>query len=64
MCVGELKDLDLVCEIYAALDLNQRILPYRNILDYVRKHPDLMAIIDTCINNATVSAKKGASPKA
>ena len=36
------KDFQLVKSIYEGLNLNQNILPYRSILDYVRKHPELM----------------------
>lgn len=36
------EDLELVRRIYERLNLNQNILPYRSILDYVRKHPELI----------------------
>ncbi|MBI3548552.1 MAG: glycosyltransferase family protein [Elusimicrobia bacterium] len=38
------EDLELARRLYAALDLGRKFLPYRDILAYVRKTPELVAI--------------------
>lgn len=42
--VDTFEDLTLVRDIYEALHLDQRVLSYRDILAYVRKHPHLITL--------------------
>jgi spore coat polysaccharide biosynthesis protein SpsF (cytidylyltransferase family) len=37
------EDLDLVRRLYETLDLDQPV-PYLDVVDHVRRHPDLMQI--------------------
>lgn len=46
--VDAAQDLELVRRLYTGLDLGARILPYREVVAYVRKHPEI------CLINAGV----------
>lgn len=51
--VDEPADLELVRKIYEAAQLDRRHLPYRDLVQLVRSHPELMAI------NAHVTQARG-----